>query len=420
MKFSLRLKILFGLALISVCAMSFLIMILRSYLATTLETQLVKRGEFIAQSLAEHCVNPILSRQNLSLDLMLHENRKNDDELAYLFVVDPAHNPLSHTFTGGFPTGLKELNGYSDKSCLVTRIRLGDQDIVNISAPILEGQLGRLHVGMAQAEIRREIDSILFHVSGVIALLFLGAAVAMWLYLNRVIIRPIREMDEQIHRLGQGHFDAHTKVYSGDELGSLGNAFNTMGQQLNTLYSEVSERNQELSALNVKLEELAITDGLTGLYNHRHFYERLTEEVKRSKRYHHPLSLIMGDIDHFKCFNDTCGHVAGDKVLQIIAALIAENARENDLVARYGGEEFAIILPETPLETARLVAERMRSIIESSPELLDSRTKPGETITMSFGVTLLDDATDNAKGFVRLADAKLYQAKQSGRNRVIC
>jgi len=417
---SLRIKILTGLGLISFFAMSGLILILRLYLADTMEAQLIKRGVSIAHFLAGESVTPILTRKYLALDLMLHEQQQHDTDLAYIYITDPSRNPLSHTFIAGFPTGLKGLDQGELTGHRITRIRLGEQNIVDISVPVMQNRLGHMHVGMSQQGIRQDIRSILFTVSGVITLLFMGAAIAMWLFLERVAVRPVKELGDQARRLGQGHFDAHTHVYSSDEIGMLGTAFNDMGRRLNELYSQMSERSNELVRLNEQLEQLATTDGLTGLYNHRQFYARLAEEVKRAKRYQHPLSLIMGDIDLFKQYNDTRGHVAGDKVLKIIAELISENARENDLVARYGGEEIAVILPETELATALVVAERMRSIIETSPELLDVALQPGSPITMSFGIAQLDEATESPKGFVRLADAMLYRAKKNGRNRVEC
>ncbi len=414
----LRIKILAGLALISFCAMTSLIMILREYLADTLEAQLISRGVTVAHFLAEQATTPILTRNHLQLDLMLHEHIRHDPDLAYFFIVDPSRILISHTFAAGFPSGLKELNGSGSTGYRVSRVRLGDHDIIDISMPILQASLGQLHVGLSQQNTLRAIGSILFTVSSIIAALFLVAAVALWLYMERVAVRPVRELSDQVKRFGEGHFDAHSSIQSSDEIGMLGSAFNEMGSRLNDLYSQMSERSNELVRLNEQLEQLATTDGLTGLFNHRHFYARLAEEIKRAKRYQHPLTLIMADIDHFKLYNDTHGHVAGDKVLKIIARLVAENARENDLAARYGGEEIAVILPETELATAQLVAERMRSIIESSSELDTIADQSERHITVSFGVAQLDEATDSAKGFVRLADAMLYRAKQNGRNRV--
>jgi diguanylate cyclase (GGDEF)-like protein len=417
-KAGLRFKILAGLGLISFCCMSLLILILQGYLESALEKQLVKRAVSIAYNLAEQSVNPVLTHTLLQLDLKYHEQLKNDDDMAYIFLINPQKQVIAHTFSNGFPVDLKETHGIDKGTYSIVHVRLGERIIGDIAVPVMDGQLGQLHVGMAHSSISREIREIILNLSLAITVFFALAAVILWLYLDRVALRPMAALGEQARLLGEGHFKAHTKVGSGDEIGMLGETFNEMGKHLDQLYSQMMDKTEELARANEQLAELATTDGLTGLYNHRHFYARLTEEVKRAKRYQHPLTMIMADIDLFKQYNDTLGHVAGDKALKIIAGLVSENARENDLVARYGGEELAIILPETPLETARLVAERMRSIIASAPELAEVAISPGKSLTMSFGVAQLDDVTDSAKGFVRQADALLYRAKQQGRNRV--
>lgn len=411
-------KVLAGLALISFLAMSGLILTLRMYLASTLEAQLLKRGVAIAHFLAEDSVNPILTRHLLALDLMLNEHRTHDRDLEYIYVLDRQQELVSHTFKGGFPSGLRAVNSVGADSHRISRIMLGEKRVLAISVPLMGGQLGWLHLGMSEQGIREEIGAVLLTVSGLITALFLVAATAMWVFMERVAVRPVRQLGEQVRLMGQGQFSVQAGVHSSDEIGMLATAFNEMGQHLNEMYSQMEERSSELVRLNEQLEQLATTDGLTGLFNHRHFYARLAEEIRRARRYRHSLSLIMGDIDHFKLYNDTRGHVAGDKVLKAIAGLLAEHARENDMVARYGGEEFVIILPETDLATALLVAERMRSMVESSPDLAGLSLQPDQPITMSFGVAQLDDVTDSAKGFVRLADGMLYQAKQNGRNRV--
>jgi len=324
---------------------------------------------------------------------------------------------VSHTFSGGFPVGFKGLNDSEQSGQMTRHIRFGDLDIVDISVPIMDNRLGRLHVGMSLQGIRKEIATILLTVSSVITSFFLVAAAILWSYLRRVAVEPIKTLGEQVRLIGQGKFETRIVVKSGDEIGMLGKEFNEMGRKLEEFYFQMSERSRELVHLNGQLEELATTDGLTGLYNHRHFYTHLTEEVNRASRYQHPLSMIMADIDEFKKFNDTFGHVTGDSVLKIIAGLISDNARENDLVARYGGEEIAIILPETDLATTHLVAERMRLVIESSPDLIKLAGKP---VTVSFGLAQLDETTENTMDFVRLADTMLYRAKQKGRNRVEC
>ncbi len=161
-------------------------------------------------------------------------------------------------------------------------------------------------------------------------------------------------------------------------------------------------------------EEMAIRDGLTKLYNHRHFYSRLDEEFSRASRYNLPLSLIVFDIDNFKQINDTYGHTSGDKVLQQIGQLMKKVARESDIPARYGGEEFAVILPNTPSAGGQEVAARLCSIIRDHTfEQLEE-----VTITISVGsTTLFNGNLDSPAEMVALADKAMYTSKQMGKNR---
>lgn len=162
---------------------------------------------------------------------------------------------------------------------------------------------------------------------------------------------------------------------------------------------------------------LSITDGLTGLFNARYFYERLEIEISRARRYGHPLSLFMLDIDYFKRFNDTYGHLGGDDALRRLALLIRGESRDTDTVARYGGEEFSIILPETGTEQAMTLAERIRNAVEGAKV----SPGPGEDripLTVSIGIATLPEGMAVAEDLVRLADKALYRAKESGRNMV--
>ncbi|HET6370846.1 MAG TPA: diguanylate cyclase, partial [Nitrospiria bacterium] len=163
---------------------------------------------------------------------------------------------------------------------------------------------------------------------------------------------------------------------------------------------------------------MAITDSLTGLYNHREFQRKLEEEVERSRRYHHEFSLLLMDIDHFKLFNDTYGHQVGDAVLKIIGHLIQEEVRIINVPARYGGEEFAIILPETSSSNARLVAERVRrKILSHRFVVVENR----ETmISVSIGVSTYPADGETRERLIHAADQALYAAKEGGRNCVFC
>ena len=175
---------------------------------------------------------------------------------------------------------------------------------------------------------------------------------------------------------------------------------------------------QSETALRNALEEverLAITDSLTGLYNHRHLFELAGHEFQRAHRYRLPLSVMMLDIDEFKRVNDTHGHAIGDQVLQGVAECCRKELREVDVIGRYGGDEFVALLPETGLSAACQVAERLRKSI--AERALD--TKAGRvTVTVSLGVAVLDDKHLTPEILLDRADKALYVAKQNGRNRV--
>ncbi len=172
---------------------------------------------------------------------------------------------------------------------------------------------------------------------------------------------------------------------------------------------------EKIQQLNTRLEQLAMTDELTKLSNRRHFFQRGNEEISRSKRYKHPLSLIILDIDKFKLINDTYGHDIGDLALQCVSKILTEQCREVDLVARLGGEEFGILLPDTGLEAAGVLAERIRTIIESTDcDARDTMVK----MTASFGIAEMELDTKNLDILFHNADAAMYLAKNNGRNRV--
>lgn len=166
-----------------------------------------------------------------------------------------------------------------------------------------------------------------------------------------------------------------------------------------------------------KIEKLAITDGLTQVYNHRHFYKKMEEEAERVRRYGGKFSLIMLDIDYFKKFNDKFGHRAGDQALQIVARGIIENTRALDVVSRYGGEEFAVILPETEAERAKYVAERIQMTIQNRNFSVSEDTAP-VSVTVSIGIATFNQDSSDINELIEMADKALYYSKKTGRNRV--
>jgi diguanylate cyclase (GGDEF)-like protein len=163
-------------------------------------------------------------------------------------------------------------------------------------------------------------------------------------------------------------------------------------------------------------QQLAVTDGLTKLFNRRYFEEQLTAELARARRHGHTTSLILLDVDHFKKFNDTHGHLLGDQVLQGVSRVLQKSTRETDLVARYGGEEFCIILPETPPIAALEVAERIRRNVKNHP--FWGRQQTPLQVTISLGLASDPLSSIEPKPFIDQADICLYQAKKQGRDRV--
>ena len=201
------------------------------------------------------------------------------------------------------------------------------------------------------------------------------------------------------------------------ELGKINLSIEQANRELKKVITEKIELAEKLKEANQKLEHQAITDGLTGIYNHRFFYEILNKKFAESKRHDYPLSCIMADIDYFKFFNDTFGHKAGDQVLSIVASVIEKSIRQEDTVARYGGEEFSVLLPKSDEQMAKTVAERIRKNVENTSFY---KKLPKGEVTVSLGVATYrkDKNWDSENILVEESDKALYEAKKNGRNRV--
>lgn len=161
-----------------------------------------------------------------------------------------------------------------------------------------------------------------------------------------------------------------------------------------------------------RLQQDALLDAVTNLRNHRYFQVRLREELHRSDRFSRPTALILLDLDNFKLVNDRFGHAFGDMVLRQVSQTLMQNARAVDIVCRYGGEELAVVLPETTLEEAMTVAERLRVAVAKRPD------ERGGTVTLSAGVAIYPEHAIDADGLIAAADAAMYRAKRAGKNQV--
>jgi diguanylate cyclase (GGDEF)-like protein len=238
----------------------------------------------------------------------------------------------------------------------------------------------------------------------------------------RGMLRPIQLLLEGAKRVAQGDLEVFLPVHGRDEISNLTRAFNDMTrrlregrQSLEEARDELARSNEGLKAANRTLEALAITDGLTGLYNHRHFQESMEKEIRRCDRESRPLSLLLIDLDHFKQYNDRYGHTEGDAALRRVAGQVMKSIRATDMAFRYGGEELAVLLPSCSKEQAAEVAEKMREAVAKSgarPGRFGGRT------TISIGVATFPEDGRVARGLVDTADAALYAAKAQGRDRV--
>lgn len=243
----------------------------------------------------------------------------------------------------------------------------------------------------------------------VVGLLIVVAATAYRLGL--IIVRPLERLADGAAQVAMGGLNVDLPETSTGEVGALTKVFNEMVTRLRQGQQEIADANARLRAKNEDLERLSVTDGLTGLTNHRALMQRLSDEALRSRRNKHPFVVIMTDVDHFKQYNDAFGHPQGDAVLKQVAALLKESTRTVDCVARYGGEEFAVLLPETNMSGGLEVAERIRARVETAEF-------PGRPVTLSLGVAEFPKHAKEPQGVLEAADAALYIAKRAGRNQV--
>lgn len=246
--------------------------------------------------------------------------------------------------------------------------------------------------------------------SGLIVLVILNVL------LQAVVLRPLRKLTDHAVRLQRDEdYALRLDLRRDDEVGVLAGSFDSMVQT-------IRERTEELKRANEQLRQLSLRDGLTGIPNRRMFDDTLKQEWRRAMRDGTPVSLILGDVDFFKDYNDAHGHLQGDQCLVAVAAVLQQQMqRPADLVARFGGEEFAVILAHTDASGAEHVAQSLRRAILDL-RLEHGRSDAGPFVTMSFGVASMtpqtEDGDEGMDTLLRGADRALYQAKRSGRDRV--
>lgn len=238
-----------------------------------------------------------------------------------------------------------------------------------------------------------------------------------------IIITSHAALDSAVSALKAGAYDYIYKPFEDlDQItGVVSRAMEkiSLSRQNKQLIKNLEQANLELEVSKEVFRDMAIRDGLTGLFNHREFGHILDKELARADRYTRPLCLIMLDVDHFKIYNDTNGHPEGDILLKALAEILLDRLRDVDTAARYGGEEFALMLPETDREKGRIVAEDIRNCVENNP-FKGRESQPLGKVTVSLGVAEFPGDGADSKSLIKKADEALYRAKNAGRNLVIC
>jgi diguanylate cyclase (GGDEF)-like protein len=369
--------------------------------------------------------------------------RSEDDlvqDLIYLCVVNKDGRVLAHTRETDYGTLRHDdfaRRAIKSDFALFDRPNQPDgSETLAVSLPVMSGlRWGTLLAEFSLDRLRSRTAKMRRHTIATTLVLILLALVALSIGLSKLVVTPVRALSTMAESLGKGDLQKRVRLSTRDELGTLADVFNSTAEELNgytrNLEQKVRERsrqiveqneqleiaNRRLNEVNKRLEEVATTDGLTGLANKTHWLSRLEFEVMRAKRGGHDLSLLMLDVDHFKHYNDSNGHLAGDRLLAELANLMTGNLRSIDIAGRFGGEEFGIALPDSNQKSALKAAEKIRKEVEQT-KFPNQENQPGGNLTVSIGVAELDPDKDDTNDLIEKADSALYRAKNAGRNRV--
>jgi diguanylate cyclase (GGDEF)-like protein len=268
--------------------------------------------------------------------------------------------------------------------------------------------ISELSAESAFLQVRRFRDVALL-----VIILLLIVVTATAYRLGLLIARPLDRLTKGAGEVAAGDLAVDLpEAPGGGEVGYLTDVFNHMVSRLREGRRELDRIHETLRKKNDELELLSTTDSLTGLSNHRSLMQRLNDEAGRFAKERRTFSVLVGDVDHFKQYNDAFGHPAGDEVLKSIADIMRESTRKVDCCARYGGEEFVIVLPDTAVGEGLEVAEHIRARVAA-------KKFNGRKITLSIGVAAFPEDADDAEAIIAVADEALYQAKREGRDRTV-
>ena len=386
------------------------------------------QAQAVAKQLASQAEFSLFAADVQTLQRLAATTKDSDDEI--VAVALRAANGQFQAGAGRFGAALPDFTGNrvhlnGERLWVIHEVR---SDLMAVDDPLAAGLL---ESGAADPVllgfVALEYDLIALQRSSQKLLLWALAATGLALMLAALlsaliassVTRPVAHISDVVRRIGSGELQARAELTRAGPMTQLARGINRMASQVAVTQEElklqVQQATDELRLQKLEAERTARTDGLTGLLRRRAFIDLAEAEIQRSLRYQDPLSFIMFDVDHFKSINDTHGHACGDAALVHLADLLRQQMRDSDLPCRWGGEEFVVLLPRTSADVARHAAERIRSHFEANPVRWEARSL---RVTASFGVAAFDARDLSLSSMVARADAALYRAKRSGRNRV--
>lgn len=316
--------------------------------------------------------------------------------------IDPTAqlSPDAYQYLAGSPGELLHFQDFSHNQVIGLAQKINVLPVVIIA--------GRKYEEVYAARIEQRN----FFVILVCTSIFIVAATAI--YLGRSIVTPLQSLIDATNQIVKGNLDIPlTSVVRKDELGRLAQMFNHMTEKLRQSQAEILTANDELRIKNQLLEELCVTDSLTGLYNRSKLNQIINDELSRSHRNKRPFAILMIDIDYFKELNDGLGHIAGDEILATVSKTLTQSIRSIDFAARYGGDEFIVVLTETTAKEATITAERIRAQVF---EIFCSVVNKPINVTLSIGIAQSELKDTSPTDIITRADNALYEAKKAGRN----
>ena len=401
MKLTLRLKLILlttTLVAATQVATGFFIV---SHMEQTMDAQYHRQTMPLAINLARVCTNALLGKDLLTLRNLLRVTLEQKN-ITQAIILDATGKVMMHnrlTEVGKLRTDERARIALQADSQGISKHYLAENGdkVADIFVPInVSGvRLGTILLTCSHKHIAEKLNDLKMHI---LIILICGILISIIcaILLASYLTKPLQWLTKVTGEITTGTFPEEELQISGnDEISALTESFNKMAKNLKTMVYH---------------------DPLTGAYNRQMFQQRIVQEFAHSRRHSQPLALLMIDVDHFKKINDNFGHLIGDQVLKEISNLLLATIRTDDYFARFGGEEFVVIAPKTTPETAKILAERIRTTVANHPFAID--TMESWRLTISIGIANQTKETQTTDDLIRFADDALYIAKETGRNRV--